>query len=98
MGLKSDMEIAQKAEIKDIRIIASKLGLNEDDIELYGKYKSKVDYNLLNRSEGKDAKLILVTAINPTPRGRQDNNIDRHGKRLVKTRQEYYNRIKRAIT
>lgn len=69
MGFKSDIEIAQEAELKDIRVIASKLGLAEDDIELYGKYKAKVDYNLLNRSKGKDAKLILVTAINPTPAG-----------------------------
>ncbi|MBP1745218.1 MAG: formate--tetrahydrofolate ligase [Firmicutes bacterium] len=69
MAFKSDIEIAQQAELKDIRVIAAKLGLTEDDIELYGKYKAKVDYNLLNRSKGKDAKLILVTAINPTPAG-----------------------------
>jgi len=69
MGFKSDIEIAQEAELKDIRTIAAKVGLTEDDIELYGKYKAKVDYNLLNRSKCKDAKLILVTAINPTPAG-----------------------------
>ena len=69
MGFKSDIVIAQEANLKDIREIASKLGLTEDDIELYGKYKAKVDYNLLNKSQGKNAKLILVTAINPTPAG-----------------------------
>ncbi len=69
MVFKSDIEIAQKAQLKDIRTIASKIGLSEDDIELYGKYKAKVDYNLLSRSKGKDASLILVTAINPTPAG-----------------------------
>ena len=70
MGFKSDIEIAQEAKPKDIREIANKLGLGEDDIELYGKYKAKVDYNLLKRSNGgKKAKLILTTAINPTPAG-----------------------------
>jgi formate--tetrahydrofolate ligase len=69
MGFKSDIEIAQEAKLKDIREIAAKLGLTEDDIDLYGKYKAKVDYNLLKKSQGKNAKLILVTAINPTPAG-----------------------------
>jgi formate--tetrahydrofolate ligase len=69
MAFKSDIEIAQAAELKDIRVIAAKMGLSEDDIDLYGKYKAKVDYNLLSKAEGKNAKLILVTAINPTPAG-----------------------------
>ncbi|HZW49979.1 MAG TPA: formate--tetrahydrofolate ligase [Bacillota bacterium] len=71
MDFKSDIEIAQEATPQDIRLIATKLGLKEDDIELYGKYKAKVDYNLLKepRKDGKQAKLILVTAINPTPAG-----------------------------
>lgn len=71
MDFKSDIEIAQEATPQDIRQIATKLGLREDDIELYGKYKAKVDYNLLKetRKEGKQAKLILVTAISPTPAG-----------------------------
>lgn len=69
MGFKSDIEIAQEAELRDIRTIAAKIGLSEDDIELYGRYKAKVDYNLLNRAKGRDAKLVLVTAINPTPAG-----------------------------
>ncbi len=69
MGFKSDIEIAQEAKPLDIREVGKKLGLTEDDLELYGKYKAKVDYNLLKRETGKKAKLILTTAINPTPAG-----------------------------
>jgi len=69
MGFKSDIEIAQEAKLEDIRAIAAKIGLTEEHIDLYGKYKAKVDYNLISRSEGKNGKLILVTAINPTPAG-----------------------------
>lgn len=68
---KTDIEIAQEATPQHIRDIAAKIGLTEDDIEYYGKYKAKVDYNLLAtpRADGKKAKLILCTAINPTPAG-----------------------------
>ncbi|MCF6097811.1 formate--tetrahydrofolate ligase [Thermovorax subterraneus] len=70
MAFKSDIEIAQEAKLEHIRDIAAKLGLTEDDIEYYGKYKAKVDYNVLKRlQDKKDAKLILTTAINPTPAG-----------------------------
>lgn len=69
MGFKSDIEIAQEATPQDIREIAKKLCLSEDDIELYGKYKAKVDYNLLKDGKHKKSKLILTTAINPTPAG-----------------------------
>lgn len=69
MGFKSDIEIAQEATPVHIKEISKKLGLSEDDIELYGKYKAKLDYNLLNNGSGKKAKLILTTAINPTPAG-----------------------------
>ena len=70
MSFKSDIQIAQEATPQDIREIAKKLGLTEEDVELYGKYKAKVDYNLLKRDNGgKKAKLILTTAINPTPAG-----------------------------
>ena len=69
MSFKSDIEIAQSVKLQDIREIAAKLGLAEDDIELYGKYKAKVDYNLLKNKHGKKAKLILTTAITPTPAG-----------------------------
>ncbi|MFZ7132753.1 MAG: formate--tetrahydrofolate ligase [Eubacteriales bacterium] len=69
MGFKSDIEIAQETTPKDIREVAAKLGLKEDDLDLYGKYKAKVDINLLKKPSGKKAKLILTTAINPTPAG-----------------------------
>lgn len=69
MGFKSDIEIAQEAKAEDIREIAKKIGLTEDDIELYGKYKAKIDYNVLDRIPNRKGKLILTTAINPTPAG-----------------------------
>ncbi|MGL5257947.1 MAG: formate--tetrahydrofolate ligase [Proteocatella sp.] len=69
MSFKSDIEIAQEAKPCDIREIAKKLGLCEYELELYGKYKAKLDYNLLRTTSGKKAKLILTTAINPTPAG-----------------------------
>ena len=64
----SDLEIAQQANILKITEIAKKVGLTEDDLELYGNYKAKIHLDKLNSSK-KDAKLILVTAINPTPAG-----------------------------
>ena len=69
MSFKSDIEIAQEAVAQDIRDIAKKINLSEDDIELYGKYKAKIDYNVLDRIEDRKGKLILTTAINPTPAG-----------------------------
>ncbi len=62
----TDLEIAQSCQMKNIKEIASKLGLNEDDLELYGKYKAKID---LKYSKNPKGKLILVTAINPTSAG-----------------------------
>ncbi len=68
--MKSDIEIAQAAEMKEITEIASKIGLKEDDLKLYGKYKAKVELNVLKRlSKESDGKLVLVTAITPTPAG-----------------------------
>lgn len=64
----SDIEIAQKAELKHIKEIASILGLTEDDIEYYGKHKAKINLEVLNNKK-QDAKLILTTAITPTPAG-----------------------------
>ena len=70
MGYKSDIEIAQENKMLPIKNIALKLGLKEDDIEYYGKYKAKVDYNILKaKKDEPNGKLILVTAINPTPAG-----------------------------
>lgn len=70
MEYKSDIEIAQSVEMKPVQEIAATLGIKDDYLELYGKYKGKVDYNILNEMEEKeDGKLILVTAITPTPAG-----------------------------
>ena len=70
MGFKSDIEIAQEAELMHINEIAEIAGVSEDYLELYGKYKAKVDYNILNDMKDREnGKLILVTAINPTPAG-----------------------------
>ena len=70
MTFKSDIEIAQESKPLHIREIGKKLGLNEDELEFYGKYKAKIDYNLLKtHKKDKNAKLILTTAINPTPAG-----------------------------
>lgn len=66
---KSDIEIAQESSMVKISEIASKIGLSEDLYEPYGHYKAKVDYNILKKESDKKAKLILVTAINPTPAG-----------------------------
>lgn len=70
MGFKSDIEIAQEAEPKRIQEIADQLSIGDVFLECYGKYKAKIDYNILNQYQNKEnGKLILVTAINPTPAG-----------------------------
>ena len=66
---KSDIEIAQACTMQPITEIAKVAGVEEKYLELYGNYKAKVDYNLLRETDRKDGKLILVTAINPTPAG-----------------------------
>ena len=68
--MKSDIEIAQATAMDPITAVAGRIGLTADDLELYGKYKAKIDYNLLADYGSKpDGKLILVTAITPTPAG-----------------------------
>lgn len=68
--MKTDVEIAQEAQMKKISEIAAKLGITEDELELYGKYKAKVSLEAWERvKDNADGKLILVTAINPTPAG-----------------------------
>ncbi len=69
MAYLSDIEIAQKCEMQPITAIAANAGIDEKYVEQYGKYKAKVDYSLLKESKRKDGKLILVTAITPTPAG-----------------------------
>ena len=68
--MKTDIEIASEAKLLPIKEIADKLGLTEDEYDLYGKYKAKIDDSFLDRmAQRDDGKLILVTAINPTPAG-----------------------------
>lgn len=68
--MKTDVQIAQEAQKQHIREIANKVGISEDDLELYGNYKAKVHLDVLTRNQDKpDGKLILVTAINPTAAG-----------------------------
>lgn len=73
-----DIEIAQANVMEPIQNIAKKINIPEEDLEMYGKYKAKISYKLTKKlKEKKNGKLVLVTAINPTPsRGRQNNNIN----------------------
>lgn len=67
---KSDIEIAQESTMKPIVEIAKTIGLMEDDLELFGKYKAKISYEALSKIESNNnGKIILVTSINPTPAG-----------------------------
>lgn len=68
--MKTDIQIAQEATMLPIKDVATSIGIKEDDLELYGKYKAKISDELINRTKkNPDGKLILVTAINPTPAG-----------------------------
>ncbi|NMC39989.1 MAG: formate--tetrahydrofolate ligase, partial [Bacteroidales bacterium] len=67
--MKPDIEIAQEAPIRPITEIAEILGINPDDLELYGKYKAKIPLSYIDEKKASKAKLILVTAITPTPAG-----------------------------
>jgi len=69
MEYKSDIEIAQAKELKHIKLIAEEINLNEDDLELYGKYKAKLPLNLIDEDKITKNNLVLVTAITPTPAG-----------------------------
>ncbi|MBL4625928.1 MAG: formate--tetrahydrofolate ligase, partial [Flavobacteriales bacterium] len=66
---KSDLEIAQNVHMTHIKNVAAKLNISEDDIELYGKYKAKLPLSLIDEKKRKTNKLILVTALTPTPAG-----------------------------
>ena len=68
--MKTDIEIAQEAVMEPIVKVAGRLGISEDDLELYGKYKAKISDEYMDRiQQNPDGKLVLVTAINPTPAG-----------------------------
>ncbi|HYE69742.1 MAG TPA: formate--tetrahydrofolate ligase, partial [Anaerovoracaceae bacterium] len=70
MSFKSDIEIAQESKPRLIQEIADQLSIQDEYLECYGKYKAKIDYNILDKYVNKEnGKLILVTAINPTPAG-----------------------------
>ena len=66
--MKSDIEIAQEARMKPIAEIAASLGLADEDVIPYGRYKAKINHRLIHKA-GKQGKLVLVTAISPTPAG-----------------------------
>jgi formate--tetrahydrofolate ligase len=67
--MKQDIEIAQEAKIRPIAEIAREIGLPSEELELYGKYKAKIPLRFIDEDKIKRAKLILVTAITPTPAG-----------------------------
>ncbi|MSA04110.1 formate--tetrahydrofolate ligase, partial [Lactonifactor sp. BIOML-A5] len=69
MGFKSDIEIAQETTMQPILEVAKTAGIDQKYLEQYGNYKAKIDYNMLRDTDKKDGKLILVTAISPTPAG-----------------------------
>ena len=69
MQYKSDIEIAQETPMLPIREIAAAAGISEEDLELYGNYKAKLNNRILKQENAREGKLVLVTAINPTPAG-----------------------------
>ena len=74
--MKSDLQISQETELKPIIEIAEKLDIQQDDLELYGKYKAKIDFSTIKKLKKKpDGHLILVTSINPTPAGEGKSTI-----------------------
>ena len=75
--MKTDIEIAQEAKLEHIKNVAATIGISEDDLEFYGKYKAKLSDDLWEKiKDNKDGKLVLVTAINPTPAGGGEDNDD----------------------
>ena len=94
---KTDVQIAQEAKMEPIVEVAKKLGIENDDLIQYGKYKAKIDLKLLdNLKDKEDGKLILVSAINPTPAGEGKTTVNiglsmglnRIGKKTVTTLRE----------
>lgn len=95
--MKTDVQIAQEANLKPITEIAKELGISEEELEQYGRYKAKINNSLMDRLKDKpDGKLVLVTAINPTPagEGKTTTNVglsmalDRIGKKVMTTLRE----------
>ena len=77
--MKQDIEIAQEAKMLPVTQIAEKLGINPDDLETYGKYKAKIPLKYIDEEKIRKSKLVLVTAITPTPagEGKTTTSIDR---------------------
>ena len=65
----NDLDIAKKVKLQHITAIANKLGIGDDDIEMFGKYKAKIPLHLIDEKKAKHSKLILVSATSPTPAG-----------------------------
>ena len=88
--MKTDIEIAQEAEMLHIREVAQRYGITEEELELYGKYKAKLTDELWGQvKDRKDGKLVLVTAINPTPAGEgKDNHQHWSGRCFAKVREQ----------
>ena len=95
--MKTDIQIAQEAEMKHIKEVAVQAGISEDELEFYGKYKAKLSDELWNRiKDNEDGKLVLVTAINPTPAGEGKTTTSRTG--ICKTWKKGNDRTSRAIS
>lgn len=78
MEFKSDIQIAQESVMTNISELAAQVGIDEQYLELYGKYKAKIDYRLLkDKADTPDGKLVLVTAISPTPAGEGQDHDNR---------------------
>ena len=96
--MKTDIQIAQEAEMKHIREVAEGAGIAEDELEFYGKYKAKLSDELWERiKDREDGKLVLVTAINPTPAGEGKTTIS-VGLGICKAWQKISDRITRTIS
>lgn len=96
--MKSDIEIAQQAGIRPITEIAGKLGIHEDELELYGRYKAKLPLKLIDREKAEKNNLILVTAISPTPAGRRQNySVDRSYRRVEQDRKTSRSGVARTV-
>ena len=97
--MKSDIEIAQEAVMQPIKEVAAAYGIGEDDLELYGKYKAKLTDELWEQVKDRpNGKLVLVTAINPTPAGgRKDHHHGWSGRGIWKDGKEGHHSPQRAF-
>ena len=97
--MKSDIQIAQEATMKPITEVAESLGITFDELELYGKYKAKISDEYLNRIKDRpNGKLVLVTAINPTPAGEgKTTTTVGLGQAFAKLKKECNHRTSRAL-